>query len=314
MTFEEKLKHSTIVGSGYLEKGKDVKTTKSRIIGLLLTLVIAAYTVYSTIKKYQTVELASDTVNIADQALLIVSLIAVGLKVIFSIILASYKKSIYALNHDQTIRAIQTASNIVLLLLFIINMHNYYVILDIGNNWDVTKNPNDNLNALSLKDKDSTFFFVVTLAINVPLLLKVILFSFKHGGIFWLSFILVFLFPIFILKFIKNTKDVFYEFQNVSGHNDKYYLVNKRKIDIKHYIRDTKFEKFFTIAVIFIIIYVALKFCLLNLGLEDYIFIPIFLATAGFISNLIYFFDLRMNMHLDELSRKFSERIDSESV
>ena len=85
MTFEEKLKHSDIISSGYLEKGKDVKTTKSRIIGILLTLIIAAYTVFTTIRKYQTVSETSG-IGIQDQALLILSFVVIFLKVISSIV------------------------------------------------------------------------------------------------------------------------------------------------------------------------------------------------------------------------------------
>lgn len=309
MTFEEKLKHSDIISSGYLEKGKDVKTTKSRIIGILLTLIIATYTVFTTIRKYQTVSETSG-IGIQDQALLILSFVVIFLKVIFSFILAFYKKSIYALNHDRSYSAIQVASNIILLILFIINMYNYSVMLDLSHNWDPSLDPLANLKELSLKDKNSTFFFIVTIVINVPLILKVILFSFKHGGIFYLSFIMIPLFIIFFFKFIRNTKDEFFEFQNVSTHEDKYYLVNKRKINMKNYIRDEKLEKFFTLAVIFLIVCVSLKLSLLNSGLEEYALILICVGVCGYISNLAYFLDLRANMHLDTLSRKFDNRVE----
>ena len=51
MTFEEKLKKSEILDDGYIEKGKEVKNKKNRYIGIILALLLAAYTIYINISK-----------------------------------------------------------------------------------------------------------------------------------------------------------------------------------------------------------------------------------------------------------------------
>ena len=310
MTFEEKIKNSEVLEEGYIEKGKEVKNLKSRLISLLLAVVLAAYTIYTNMKKYDVINNRVYEGNYQlDTVLLIVSFVALTIKVFFTVILAFLKKSIYAMNHYKTYRAIEILSSLVLIIIFSINMYNYITILDLKNNWDYALDFKDNLQKLSMYDKNSTFFFIVTIVINVPLLFKTIIFSFKNGGIFYLSFIIVFLFPIFLIKFINNTKDIFYEFKDSKEHK-KYYLMKKRKMTIPHYIRDVKLEKFFSMVVVFVLILVPTRMA--TMAIEGYSWLVVF-GIFGFVSNLVYFFDLRINLHLDSLSHKFINKTIEES-
>ncbi|MCR5232200.1 MAG: hypothetical protein K6B64_06100, partial [Acholeplasmatales bacterium] len=89
MTFEEKLKNSEILDDGYIEKGKEVKNKKNRYIGIILALLLAAYTIYINISKYQYLAHIIETdSHQLDDTLLIISFIAIGLKLILSFIIA----------------------------------------------------------------------------------------------------------------------------------------------------------------------------------------------------------------------------------
>lgn len=230
MTFEEKIKHSRVVTEGVQKKGYKIKTRKSRWIGIVFSLAIIAYTLMSTILKINKTDVAS--APLYEQIIIVVTFIAIVLKVIFSFTLSIIKKSVYAMNHLGTYSIIEALSNINLGIILAINFYNYYTLLNIHDLWDSKKAVVDNIRLLFLEDGFKTFLFIATLVINVPLVIKLILFSLGNGLILYLAIVLIPFSPFLFISIIKNNNRIFYEFED---YDKDYYIVRRRYVTKKSY-------------------------------------------------------------------------------
>ncbi|MCR5232135.1 MAG: hypothetical protein K6B64_05755, partial [Acholeplasmatales bacterium] len=95
--------------------------------------------------------------------------------------------------------------------------------------------------------------------------------------------------------------------------NGKYYLIRKRKITIKNYVKDVKMDKFVSLLIVIALIFVAVRFSFKGANNES-VFWLVFLGISGFVSNLIYFFDLRINMHLDSLGKRLKKSLEHDEL
>lgn len=316
MTFEEKVKNSNVVAEGVLKKGRKVKTKKSRWIGIAFSLAIVAYTLVSTILKMQKLNKDEfyDSFMTIDELLIIISFVAILFKVIFSIIMAFVKKSIYSMNHLGTYGILDALSNIDLILLFGINFYNYYTLLDLGDLWDSGLPFSENFHNMFLSDAMKTTGFVVTLIINIPVLFKFLKFSLTNGLIIYISIALIPFAPIMLYSYLKNNNRIFYEFED---YDDKYYIVRKRCITKRFY----GFEKFL-IKIILVCIIAALLFVMsmsvyskpLNLMTSDdfYRYCLPYILIFGYIIALIYLFGAKVNKYLSTQNKELKYSINKE--
>lgn len=294
MDFKTKIKNSTILREGIIPKGVDVKKKKNRIISIIISFILIAYSLIMTYLKYDKVkETLFNEVLTLDELILIISIVAIIIKAIVTIFQAFMKKSIYALNHFKLYKAIDLIANFDLLILFACNMYNYGTLLDIKNRWTDPSLMN-NIKALFLADFKTALLFFVTIIINVPTVLKFLKFSFTRGIFLYLSALLVALSPLFIIIYLNKYESIFYEFEDFD--ND-YYTARERKITLKHNKARTFFIKFLVLASIFGIAYFISYYFIINLMTandKSYTWMISFLIL-GYFGNVLFFFNALIN-------------------
>ncbi|MBR6072265.1 MAG: hypothetical protein IKP77_05485 [Acholeplasmatales bacterium] len=316
MTFEEKIKNSDVIAEGVLKKGSKVKTKKSRWIGIIFSLAIIVYTLVSTILKMKKLDQEQfyDSVMTIDELLIVISFVAIFFKIIFSIVMAFVKKSIYSMNHLGTYGLLDALSNIDLIILFGINFYNYYTLLDLGDLWDSSLPFSENFHNMFLSNSWKTTSFVITLIINVPVLFKFLKFSLSNGLIIYISVALIPFAPFLLYGYLKKNNRVFYEFED---YDDKYYIVRKRCITKKFY----GFERFI-IKLLIVCIIAALLFTMsmfaynkpLNVMTREdfYRYCLPYILIFGYIIALIYLFGSKVDKHLSEQNKELKCSINKE--
>ncbi|MBR6071416.1 MAG: hypothetical protein IKP77_01120 [Acholeplasmatales bacterium] len=293
MTFEEKIKCSRVVAEGVQKKGYKIKTRKSRWLGIVFSLLIIAYTLTTTILKIKKTDLSS--APLIDQVVIVVSFVAIILKVIFSFTLSIIKKSVYSMNHLGTYNIIEALSNINLGVIFAANFYNYYTLLNIYELWDSKIAFIDNVRLLFLEDGFKTFLFIVTILINVPLIVKLLLFSLGNGLILYLGIVLIPFSPFIFTYIIKDNNRLFYEFED---YDKDYYIVRRRYVEKKSYGLFMGLKKlllFILIAVGFLVLAINLygkPLRLITWGEFAQYFLP-FIIGYGYIIGLAFLLKIK---------------------
>ena len=314
MTFEDKVKCSEIIGTGYLRKGKAYKGPKKRIMSLLFALIMAAYTIlmcYLGYEKHK--DQYSNFIDGFYLFMLVAPVFLAILKVIFNIIFVFIKNSIFSINHYKAYKFIKMLSDIDLMFILFFNIFNYYMFAghDVNLRWDKDANIITNLANLFSKDNRDLFAFLITVIINLPALIHIIKFTFKNGGILYISIVISFLWPIFFIKYLHNTRADFYEY---TSYDDNFYEVHHRLITKKHYRFGVNLTKFMFVALIVIACMFYGNFLPINiskLNYENYLIgMSIAWIIAGTLINYAYFYDLRQSIAIDNHAKKFYLTID----
>lgn len=315
MTFSDKVKYSEIVKTGYLRKGVAYKPPKKRIVSLIFAIILAIYTIlmcYLGYEKHK--DQYSNFIESFYLFMLIAPVFLAILKVIFSIIFVFIKNSIYSINHYQTYKFIKMLSDIDMILILAFNIFNYVYFAghDVNLYWDKTLNFFDNMKTILSKDNRDLLAFLVTIVINLPIIFNVIGFTFKNGGIVYSSIFISPLWPIFFIKYLKNTRKDFYEY---TSYNENYYEVHHRVITKKFYRFGVNLTKFTFVALIVFAGMLVGNFIPIK-GVSNIDFynrlvgMGIGYCISGAIINYAYFYDLRQSRAIDKHARRFAYSLD----
>lgn len=257
MTFDEKVKNSYIELEAIHEKGKSIKSKKSRWIGILFSAIIIAYTLIATILKIRKIDKDAfmDSVATVDELLIILSFVVIFNKIVFSIILAFIKKSIFAMNHFTAYRIIDTLANLNLLGLFVINIYNYLSLMEAFYYWKTYPEFYGNFYTVFLSDWTRIISFVATIVINIPVFFKFIKFSLTNGIALYISVILIPFTPFTLLSYIRKNNRVFYEFVD---YDEDYYVIRKRVINLINYGLKKGLYKLLFVSLIGVVCFVSM--------------------------------------------------------
>ncbi len=119
MTLAEKLDSSCVVSRKREKASKyGIKQSKSRWLGLIVFILMSAFTIYSKFVN------KGDKNNLTEE-FLNYSLICIGLKLFFTLILKFIDKSVFALNHNFTYRLVKLLGNVSTTLVFFFTMVAY---------------------------------------------------------------------------------------------------------------------------------------------------------------------------------------------
>lgn len=296
MTFQEKIKNSTIIDERLQKKNRRIKDKKSRLKSILLTAIIVVYTLIITITKIMKLNKEEFFNNFGtDELLILLSFVLLTFKIIFSIIISCTKKSLFQLNHLTFYSIVDACNVLVLAGLFFINIYNYSSILDLSTNWKNNNTFMQNITNLMLKDFFHSCLFYMTIIINIPVLFKFFIFSVTNGAILYISFITAVLSPIMVLCYLKRTNRIFFEY---TEYDNKYYLIRRRYINKFGYGFSRFIVKLVIVAVIFTINYFLFKSSFESVGVNaKTIQVVTYIMPAyvtGYLISLIYLYKRKM--------------------
>ncbi|MBQ9449619.1 MAG: hypothetical protein IJU60_07090 [Acholeplasmatales bacterium] len=315
MTFNDKVKCSDIVATSYIRKGNAYKPPKKRVISIIFALILALYTIlmcYLGYEKHKTQY--AEFVDAFYLFMLIAPVFLAIIKVVFSIIFAFIKNSIYSINHEQLYKFLHMLSDVDMLLILVFNIFNYYFFAghDVNLYWDKSASFFTNIGNLLSKDNRDLFAFLLTIIINLPIVFHAIGFTFRNGGILYLSIFISPIWPIFFFKYLHNTRKDFYEYKS---YNEDYYEVNYRMINKKHYKFGVNLTKFTFCALILMGGLILGNFINIHISYVDFYNriagMGVGYCIAGALINYAYFFDLRLSMAIDEKAKKFYISLDT---
>ena len=285
MTFKDKINNSDVLMTLEVQKGKDVKNKKSRIIGIILSIFVAILTIFTTVtKKYY----ADKEIDII---ISVISIVLAIMKIIFSIVIAIFKKSVFSLNHYRTYRFLEINSNFILLLIFIINMYNVFSSNDLQDFLDTYDNK---FNGLIEFYKYKTFdglMLALKVILAIPLLIKFISFTFRNGGRAYIAHLLVPIFPIFLFKFLFRNNRIFFEYKD---EYEDYYVIYKRRINTKNYGLKVFLIKLLLVVACFLVVLFLIKSMWVSVRKyikDDFFMYLTIYMVYGLVINLIYLFD-----------------------
>ena len=304
MTFENKIKHSVIMNQGLQKKGKKIKTGKKRLLSLLLSLALVLYTVYTLVLKINKLR-SDDLFTTSEITVVVLTVIVLSFKVLYGIINSFMKNTLYMMNHYGKYYILSMLSNLNLLFLFILNMYNYITVLDLINLWNHDISFLENFKFFFANDFKDTLFFIVTIVINLPVLLKFLGYTLKHYIFIYLSFPTLPAAPILFILFLTKYNDVFYEYEN---YDEEYYLVRKRKIKKTFYGFSCFIKKLIYMAILYgIITFITFAFIsntMTSGSTTPFPFYLISLFPFAYFVNLSFFSKVFISIAIEKFQKK----------
>ena len=242
-----------------------------------------------------------------DELVLYISFIAIGLKILFSIINVFLKKSYFLLNHYKLFTTIDILSNFVVLTILIINIYNYVTIVDLFEVWDNDYSFIENIKELVIEDSNKTLLFFATILINIPAIIKFAIYFTRYFVIIAGSYVFIPATLLIVYKYISSESGYFYEYKD---YNSQFFIIRLRLIDDKDYKRSIILSRVLKVLIVGGIIYL-LALLLIGYFIFENIDGPLGLLIAlipvFYVWNALYLSRKLTNRALNKSSKKIDD-------